>query len=157
MRRGTLPGLPLVCAAAVLAWAILPAPAAQAQSTISSEQKDREIAELKKEIKLLEQRVDAMEQLDQKVKVIDRKLEVQAETEQTKVKEAPIINASDQGFWFSSPNGDYRIQFGGIIQADGRFFTTGDDSTGTLWLASQTHSPCSPCRENGALLRQAPS
>jgi phosphate-selective porin OprO and OprP len=137
MRRATLPGLPLVWAAAVLAWAILPAPVAQAQSTIGSEQKDREIAELKKEIKLLEQRVDSMEQLDQKVKVIDRKLEVQAETEQTKAKEAPIINASNQGFWFSSPNGDYRIQFGGIIQADGRFFTTGDDSTGSTFYLNR--------------------
>jgi len=132
-----LPTLPLVWALAVLTWAFFPARAAKAQSTISGEGKDREIADLKKEIKLLEQRVDAMEHLDQKVKVIDRKLEVQAETEQTRAKEAPIIHASDQGFWFSSPDGSYRVQFGGIIQVDGRFFTTGDDSTGSTFYLNR--------------------
>src|SRR5215472_14777473 len=137
MRRPKLPGLPLVWAAAVLAWATFPAFTARAQSTIGATEKDREIAELKKEIKLLEQRVDAMEQLDQKVKVIDRKLEVQAETEQTRAKETPIIGASDKGFWFSSPNGDSKIQFGGIIQGDGRFFTTGDDSTGSTFYLNR--------------------
>ena len=137
MRRPTLPGLPLAWAVAALAWAILPAPAARAQSTISSTEKDREIADLKKEIKLLEQRVDAMEQIDQKVKVIDRKLEVQAETEQAKAQTAPIINADDKGFWFSSPNGDYKVQFGGIIQADGRFFTSGADSTGSTFYLNR--------------------
>jgi phosphate-selective porin OprO and OprP len=137
MRRPTLPGMLLVWAAVVLAWAILPAPAARAQSTISADQKDREIADLKKEIKLLEQRVDTLEGLDQKVKVIDRKLEVQAETEQTKAKEAPIVNASSQGFWISSANEDYKIQFGGIIQVDGRFFTTGDDSTGSTFYLNR--------------------
>jgi len=120
MRRPALPGLLLVWAA-LLAWATLPVSPARAQSTIGADQKDREIADLKKEIKLLEQRVDMLEGLDQKVKVIDRKLEVQAETEQTKANEAPIINASDKGFWFASQDGNHKVQFGGIIQADGRF------------------------------------
>ena len=137
MRRLTLLGLPLAWALAVLSWAILPAPPARAQSTVSAEQKDREIADLKKEIKLLERRVDTLEGLDQKVRVIDRKLEVQAETEETRVKEAPIINASDKGFWFASPDGNYKVQFGGIIQADGRFFTTGDDSTGSTFYLNR--------------------
>ena len=137
MRRPTLPGLLLVWAAAALAWATLPVPAARAQSTISTDQKDREISDLKKEIRLLEQRVDTLEVLDQKVKVIDRKLEVQAETEQIKASEAPIINASDKGFWFASPDGNYKVQFGGIVQADGRFFTTGDNSTASTFYLNR--------------------
>src|SRR5215469_10982031 len=137
MRRLTLPGPPLMWALAVLSWAILSAPAARAQSTISAEQKDREITDLKKEIKLLEQRVDTLEGLDQKVRVIDRKLEVQAETEQTMATEAPIINASDKGFWFASQDGNYKVQLGGIIQADGRFFTTGDNSTGSTFYLNR--------------------
>jgi len=137
MRRAQLPGLPLVWVLAVLAWAILPAPAARAQATLTAAQKDHEIADLKNEIKLLEQRVDAMEQLDQKVKVIDRKLEVQAETAQVKAQSAPIINADDKGFWFASPDGNYKVQFGGIVQADGRFFTTGNDSTGSTFYLNR--------------------
>src|SRR5262249_14594130 len=124
MTRARLPGLPRVCAAGLLAWAIFPAPLVRAQSVISRDQKDQEIAELKKEIKLLEQRVGTLEGLDQKVRVIDRKLEVQAEADQTKAKEAPIIKASSQGFSISSPNDDYQIKFGGIIQGDSRFFTS---------------------------------
>lgn len=136
MRRPALPGLLLVWAA-LLAWATLPVPSARAQSTVSADQKDREITDLKKEIKLLEQRVDTLEGLDQKVKVIDRKLEVQAETEQTKANETPIINASDKGFWLASRDGNYKVQFGGIVQADGRFFTTGDDSTGSTFYLNR--------------------
>jgi phosphate-selective porin OprO and OprP len=137
MRRPALPGLFLVWAAALVAWATLPVPAARAQSTISADQKDREIADLKREIKLLEKRVDTLEGLDQKVKVIDRKLDVQAETEQAKANQAPIINASDKGFWFASPDGNYKVQFGGILQVDGRFFTTGDDSTGSTFYLNR--------------------
>ena len=136
MRRPALPGLLLVWAA-LLAWATLPVSPARAQSTIGVDQKDREIADLKKEIKLLEQRVDTLEGLDQKVKVIAGKLAVRAETEQTKANEAPIINASDKGFWFASQDGNYKVQFGGIIQADGRFFTTGDDSTGSTFYLNR--------------------
>jgi len=136
MRRPALPGLLLVWAA-LLAWATLPVSPARAQSTIGVDQKDREIADLKKEIKLLEQRVDTLEGLDQKVKVIAGKLAVRAETEQTKANEAPIINASDKGFWFASQDGNYKLQFGGIIQADGRFFTTGDDSTGSTFYLNR--------------------
>jgi phosphate-selective porin OprO/OprP len=132
----------------------LPARPAHAQSKLSTDQKDQEIELLKSEVKQLEQRVETLEGLDQKVKVIDRKLEVQAETQQQKALEMPIVKASDQGFSFSSPVQhagdlpDYKINFGGNIQGNGRFFTSGADKnvsstfylnkvrpilTGTLW------------------------
>jgi phosphate-selective porin OprO/OprP len=133
MRKCTLPTAPFLLAA-VIAGVFIPAARAHAQSKLYTDQKDQEIQLLKTEIKQLEQRVDTLEGLDQKVKVIDRKLEVQAETqkvqaaaEQKKFLEMPLVKAGDEGFSLSSPNHDYNINFGGIIQGDGRFFTSGAD------------------------------
>lgn len=147
MRKRTLPVRPVLLAA-VIAGAFGPARLAHAQSKLSVDQKDQEIQLLKSEVKQLEQRVETLEGLDQKVNVIDRKLEVQAETEHQKALEAPTIKAGAEGFSFSSPQNDYKINFGGIIQGDGRFFTSGADKnagstfylnrvrpilSGTLW------------------------
>ncbi len=126
MRKCTLPILPFLLAA-VITGVIIPAGPAHAQSKLSADPKDQEIELLKKEVKQLEQRVDTLEGLDQKVKVIDRKLEVQEKTQQQKALEMPIVKAGDEGFSLSSPNHDYNIGFGGIIQGDGRFFTSGRD------------------------------
>jgi phosphate-selective porin OprO/OprP len=126
MRKCTLPILPFLLAA-VITGVIIPAGPAHAQSKLSADPKDQEIELLKKEVKQLEQRVDTLEGLDQKVKVIDRKLEVQEKTQQQKALEMPIVKASEEGFSFSSPQNDYKVNFGGIIQGDGRFFTSGRD------------------------------
>jgi phosphate-selective porin OprO/OprP len=112
---------------AVLIGVILHAGPAHAQSKVSKDPKDQEIELLKTEIKQLESRVDTLEGLDQKVRVIDRKLEVQQEAEYQKSIEAPIVKVGAEGFSLSSPNHDYNIDFGGIIQADGRFFASGSD------------------------------
>lgn len=125
MRKCTLPILPVLLAA-IVTGVFLPGPA-HAQSKLSADPKDQEIELLKTEVKQLEQRVDTLEGLDQKVKVIDRKLEVQEETQHEKSLEMPIVKVGEEGFSLSSPNHDYNIDFGGIIQADGRFFTSGAD------------------------------
>ena len=147
MRKTTLPILPILLAA-ILVGAFIPTQPAEAQSSLRKDPKDQEISELKNEIRLLEHRVETLEGLDQKVRVIDRKLEVQAEIQQTKAKEAPIIKAGAQGFSITSANPEeWQLKFGGLVQADGRFFTSGDDKTpstfylnrvrpilsGTLW------------------------
>src|SRR5271166_6906969 len=126
MRKCTLPILP-VLVAAVIAEVILPGGPAHAQSKLFTDPKDQEIELLKTEVKQLESRVNTLEGLDQKVKVIDRKLEVQEETEQQHALEMPIVSASDQGFSLSSPNNAYRLNFGALVQGDGRFFTSGSD------------------------------
>ncbi len=126
MRKCTLPILPVLLAA-VITGVFVHAGPAHAQSRLSTDPKDQEIELLKTEVKQLEQRVDTLEGLDQKVKVIDRKLEVQEETQQQRSLVTPIVKVSDEGFYLSSPNHDYNIGFGGIIQADGRFFTSGAD------------------------------
>ena len=86
------------------------------------------------EVKELQQRVNTLEGLDQKIKVISRKLEAQGQTqevqtdaERTKLLQIPAVKASDEGFRFSTPDDDYRIRFGGVVQANGRFFTSGND------------------------------
>jgi phosphate-selective porin OprO/OprP len=120
-----LPILPVLLAAVIIG-AVFAARPARAQST-SADPKDQEIQLLKTEINQLEHRVDTLEGLDQKVKVIDRKLEVQEETEHQKSLSMPVVQVSDEGFSLSSPNHDYNIDLGGIIQGDGRFFTSGSD------------------------------
>ncbi len=126
MTKRTMPLRPLLLTALV-AGLLIPARLAHAQAKLSTVQKDQEIELLKSEIKQLEGRVETLEGLDQKVKVIDRKLEVQAETDHQKALEAPIIKAGAEGFSISSAKGDYKLNFGGIIQGDGRFFTSGAD------------------------------
>lgn len=126
MRKRTLPVEALLLTALV-AGLLIPAGLAHAQAKLSTVQKDQEIELLKSEIKQLEGRVETLEGLDQRVKVIDRKLEVQAETDHQKALEAPLIKAGAEGFSISSAKGDYNLNFGGIIQGDGRFFTSGSD------------------------------
>src|SRR5271170_976974 len=129
MRKFTLPILPVLLAAVITAVSFTAGPA-HAQSSIAADPRDQEIQVLKSEIQKLETRVDTLEGLDQKVRVIDRKLEVQQETEQQHALEAPVVKVGDEGFSLSSPNHDYNINFGGIIQGDGRFFTSGEDKNG---------------------------
>src|SRR5689334_18589724 len=95
-RRATsiLPGF----LAMTLATMVLPATLAHAQSKISADQKDQEIQLLKAEVKQLEQRVENLEGLSQKVQVIDRKIDVQAETQQKKALEMPIVKTGNEGF-----------------------------------------------------------
>jgi phosphate-selective porin OprO and OprP len=126
MRKCILPILPALLAA-VITGVILPAGPAHAQSSVAADPRDQEIQVLKSEIQKLESRVDTLEGLDQKVKVIDRKLEVQQETEQQHALDMPIVKASEEGFSISSPNHDYNLNLSGIIQGDGRFFTSGSD------------------------------
>src|SRR5258708_26077555 len=124
MRKRTLPILPVVLVALVLA-----ARPAHAQST-PADPKDQEIQLLKTEINQLEHRVDTLEGVDQKVKVIDRKLDVQQETAQADHQKAlsmPVVQVGPEGFSLSSPNHDYNLNLSGIIQANGRFFSSGSD------------------------------
>ena len=126
MRKCSLRTLPALLAA-VFAATILPTSWGQAQSTLTKDQKDQVIAELRSEIKQLEKRVDALEGLDQKVRVIDRKLDVEAEAAQAKAKQAPVIKAGAEGFSIASPDHAYNVNFGAIMQGDGRAFTSGND------------------------------
>src|ERR1700689_1621502 len=149
MRKFTLPILPVLLAAVITAVFFAAGPA-HAQSTRAADRKDKEIELLKLEIKQLETRVDTLEGLSQRVKVIDQKVDVQAQqinvqaqkidvaaqTEQKQLLTMPVVKVGEEGFSLSSPNHAYNINFGGIIQGDGRFFTSGadKDSGSTFYL-----------------------
>ena len=125
MKR-TLPMLAAFVAATIIAVRV-----AQAQSTLTPQQKDQMILELRSEVRKLEQRVETLEGLDQRVKVIDQKVEVQQQAEVARQKTAPVIKAGADGFSISSPEKDYSFKLGALIQGDGRFFTSGSDKTPT--------------------------
>jgi len=120
--------------ALVLALLIISAQLVYAQSTLAPDKKDQEIELLQLEVKQLEHRVDTLEGLDEKVKGIDSKLaaqgkaqQVELATERTKALETPLVRASDSGFRIQSADDDYRIRFAGLLQLNGRFFTSGND------------------------------
>jgi phosphate-selective porin OprO/OprP len=107
---------------------------AGAQAKPTADLRDQEIEVLKSEIKQLEQRVNSLEGLNQKVKVIDQKIDVQDRqfeaqeaAAQQKAAGAPIVKVDADGFSLSSADHDNNINFNGVIQGDGRFFTSGDD------------------------------
>jgi phosphate-selective porin OprO/OprP len=160
MRKCTLPILPVLLAAVISAVSFTAGPAhAQSKSKRAADRKkDQEIELLKLEVQQLESRVDTLESLNQKVKVIDQKVDVQAQQLDVQAQKInveaqteknvltwPNLHgaANDRGFTVSSlpdpENGgqpDYRLNFGGIIQGDGRFFTSGSDkaTSSTFYL-----------------------
>jgi phosphate-selective porin OprO and OprP len=111
---------------------------ARAQSKPTDDQRDQEIQLLKTEIRQLERRVETLEGLNQRVKVIDQKLDVQSHklevreaSDDQKALTAPIIKVGPDGFALSSPDHDNNINFQGVLQSNGRFFTSGDDKNGS--------------------------
>ena len=99
------------------------------------------IKQLQKRIDQLEEKVQALEggkaagvvtndaaakqqieELDQKVKVLERNRELDQEAAEAKAKEAPKITVGDQGFSLSSANGNFGLQFRGVLQVDSRTF-----------------------------------
>lgn len=68
-----------------------------------------------------------VQQLEQKVKVIDRKSELAEEAAAAKKKETPVLKASADGFSFASADGKNEIKFRGLIQADHRHYSEGDN------------------------------
>ncbi|WP_213600532.1 OprO/OprP family phosphate-selective porin [Pseudoxanthomonas japonensis] len=63
--------------------------------------------------------------LDQRLRILERRLELQQEEAATRAKEAPVIAVNDKGASLKSANGDYEIRIRGLIQGDGRFFSSG--------------------------------
>ena len=63
--------------------------------------------------------------LDQRLRVLERRLELQQEETAAKAKEAPVIAVNDKGASLKSANGDYEVKIRGLIQGDGRFFSSG--------------------------------
>src|SRR5260221_3340430 len=111
----------VVLMATIAIGAIIPLASVRAESTLSTTQKDKVIADLKSEIKLLEQRVESLEhqdqRVDQRVRIIDRKLEVQQEADLAKAKDLPVIKAEPPGVFLSSADSDdWQVPLSGVMQ-----------------------------------------
>jgi phosphate-selective porin OprO and OprP len=63
--------------------------------------------------------------LDQRLRILERRLELQQEETAAKAKEAPVIAVNDKGASLKSASGDFEIKIRGLIQGDGRFFSSG--------------------------------
>ncbi len=62
-----------------------------------------------------------IESLDQKIRVVERKRELAQEDFAARASSSPVVVAGADGFILQSSNGDYRLSFGMVAQADGRF------------------------------------
>ena len=63
--------------------------------------------------------------LDQRLRVLERRLELQQEEVAAKAKEAAVVTVNDKGASLKSANGDYEVKIRGLLQGDGRFFSSG--------------------------------
>ena len=77
----------------------------------------------------LEELRSLVQQLDQQVKVLARKGEISEEDAATAKKTNPVVKASEKGFGLESADGKSVIKFRGLLQADGRSFSSGKNLT----------------------------
>ena len=63
--------------------------------------------------------------LDQRLRIIERKLELQEEDRVAKAKEAPVVTVNDKGASLKSADSAYEVKIRGLLQGDGRFFSSG--------------------------------
>ncbi len=68
----------------------------------------------------LEQLRALVQELDQKVRILDRKNELAEEAAESRKKETPIVNASENGFGLKSADGKHEIKLRGLVQLDYR-------------------------------------
>jgi len=100
-----------------------------AQMRAQIDQLQRQVQQLELQNQQKTQAVQAtnqqVQELDQKVTVVDHKLAVAQEVSDQRARLTPTIEADKWGFFLQSPDQKaYKIQLGGWVQADGRFYTS---------------------------------
>ena len=98
---------------------------------LSAQAQAQSMAEMQQEIEQLTQKVESLERanlqlqgLDRQVKAIDSKIEIQQAVESERAKTAPLVKASQEGFFLkSADDGEtFNLHIGGYAQTDGRFY-----------------------------------
>ena len=127
MARSTLP----VIAALLGGMLLIAAPPSWSQTAPRPS-----VAELQSEIDQLQRKLKALQSLDEQVQSLDKKVQAeqqqqqaQAQQDQRRFSELPAVTADGQGITVKSPDGDFRLNIHGLIQADGQFYSNGDDKT----------------------------
>jgi phosphate-selective porin OprO and OprP len=73
---------------------------------------------------------ERLESLDQKLRIFERKHELEQEALAAKLKESHIVTATGKdGFGLKSADNNFQLKVGGLIQADGRFYTESDPAS----------------------------
>ncbi|MGH8461659.1 MAG: OprO/OprP family phosphate-selective porin [Stenotrophobium sp.] len=67
--------------------------------------------------------------LDQRVRVLERQLEIQQEKADASAKNSAVVTAGSDGFKIKSADGEYSLELHALVQADGRFYLQGENST----------------------------
>src|SRR5208282_1919635 len=131
--------LPVVAAAvgAVLGAMLLAAGPSYAQTP--------SVAELQREINRLQQQLNTLQGLDQKVQVLDKQVQTEQQQQQTQAQqdqrwrsELPAVAVNAQGLTVTSPDKAFTLRIHGIVQADGQFYTNGDDKKAPGGVTSST-------------------
>jgi len=146
MGRSTLP----VVTALLGGMLLIAAPPSWSQTTPKPS-----VAELQREIDQLQRKLKALQSLDEQVQSLDKKVQAEQQQQQAqqqqvqqeqaqqqedvkKFSELPVINVGTQGLAVTSPDKQYTLKIHGIIQADGQFYTNGDDKTAPGGVTSST-------------------
>jgi len=136
MRGSTLPVVAAVVGA-VLGAMLLAAGPSYAQTP--------SVAELQREINRLQQQLNTLQGLDQKVQVLDKQVQTEQQQQQTQAQqdqrwrsELPAVAVNAQGLTVTSPDKDFTLRIHGLIQADGQFYSNGDDKTAPGGVTSST-------------------
>ncbi len=141
MRRSTLP----VIAALLGGMLLIGPPPSWSQTTPKAS-----VAELQREIDQLQRKLKALQSLDEQVQSLDKKVQAQqkqqqaqqqqqqaiaqqqqaqAQQEQRRFAELPTVAVDAKGLTVKSTDGDFRLNVHGLVQADGQFYSNGDDKT----------------------------
>jgi phosphate-selective porin OprO and OprP len=152
MRGSTLP---VVAAAvgAVLGAMLLTAGPSYAQSTAPT------VKQLQREIDLLQIQLQALESQQKQTETANQNVQAEQQREQAeqqrqeaeqrrqlaaeqetdkKWSELPDVKVGSQGLSVSSPDKQFTLRLHGIIQADGQFYSNGDDKTAPGGVTSST-------------------
>ncbi len=100
------------------------------------------VAELQREINRLQQQLNTLRGLDQKLQVqqvqTEQQQQAQHQADVKKFSELPTVGVGPQGLAVTSPDKAFTLRVHGIIQADGQFYTNGDDKTAPGGVTSST-------------------
>ena len=84
---------------------------------------------------------ERLEQLEQQVKVLARLRELERDSSVEVSRTRATVNASPEGFFFRSADGNWRVRVGGYLQADGRYYLADQAAAGTTGLLIRRARP----------------
>ena len=119
--------------AALAAAILMPLGSAHAEPAPTIADLLKRIEEQDQKIQALERRLQAQGDQEQKVLVLERKLEIQEEADKAAAASTATVKASEKGFSIQSADGQNQVRLRGVLQVDGRFMTSEQESLPDTW------------------------